>query len=209
MHLVFGVRSACGTVFSCRAANSRARSDILATLRHSHPRLYLLDSDLPQVKKAIALDPVIKEWYDELEGVAEKMLTEPPAEYKLTGPRLLSQSRAALRRISTLAGLYRLDGDRRKAERARRELLAISAFPDWHPPLVCLVSLRRNPLARQNWLRIRREASGRRIGPLRREQSVNPRIRQSSNPSTLLSPDARAVYSRTQRPGERPWKRCW
>ena len=65
---------------AARAANSRARSDILATLRHSHPRLYLLDSDLPQVKKAIALDPVIKEWYDELEGVAEKMLTEPPAE---------------------------------------------------------------------------------------------------------------------------------
>ena len=120
---------------TARAANSRASSDILATLRHSHPRLYLLDSDLPQVKKAIALDPVIKEWYDELEGVAEKMLTEPPAEYKLTGPRLLSQSRAALRRISTLAGLYRLDGDRRKAERARRELLAISAFPDWHAPL--------------------------------------------------------------------------
>jgi len=120
---------------TARAANSRARNDILATLRPSHPRLYLLDSDLPQVKKAIALDPVIKEWYDELEGVAEKMLTEPPAEYKLTGPRLLSQSRAALRRISTLAGLYRLDGDRRKAERARRELLAISAFPDWHPPL--------------------------------------------------------------------------
>ena len=135
-HASYIRRSVClCTVFSCRAANSRARSDILATLRHSHPRLYLLDSDLPQVKKAIALDPVIKEWYDELEGEAEKMLTEPPAEYKLIGPRLLSQSRAALRRISTLAGLYRLDGDRRKAERARRELLAISAFPDWHPPL--------------------------------------------------------------------------
>jgi len=45
---------------AARAANLMARSDILATLRHSHPRLYLLDSDLPQVKKAIALDPVIK-----------------------------------------------------------------------------------------------------------------------------------------------------
>ena len=80
---------------TARAANSRASSDILATLRHSHPRLYLLDSDLPQVKKAIALDPVIKEWYDELEGVAEKMLTEPPAEYKLTGPPALPEPRRA------------------------------------------------------------------------------------------------------------------
>jgi hypothetical protein len=61
------------------------------------------------------------------------MLKEAPAEYKLVGPRMLSQSRDALRRVSTLAGLYRLDGDPRKAQRARRELLAIAAFPDWHP----------------------------------------------------------------------------
>jgi hypothetical protein len=100
---------------TAQAANSSASSDILATLRPSHPRLYLFDSDLPQVKKAIAVDPVIKEWYDELEREAEKMLTELPAEYKLIGPRLLSQSRAALRRISTLAGFYRLDGDRRQS----------------------------------------------------------------------------------------------
>jgi len=78
-------------------------------------------------------DPIVKERYDELEEEAEKMLVEPPAQYKLIGPRLLSQSRAAFRRISTLAGLYRLDSDARKAERAREELLAISTFPDWHP----------------------------------------------------------------------------
>jgi heparinase II/III-like protein len=108
--------------------------DILARLRRGHPRLYLLDSDLPQIKQAIARDPAVKAMYDNLETEADKMLSEPPAEYKLIGPRLLSQSRSALRRIATLSGLYRLDGDRRKAERARQELLAISAFPDWHPP---------------------------------------------------------------------------
>ena len=61
------------------------------------------------------------------------MLRQPTAEYRLIGPRLLDQSRAALRRISTLAGLYRLDGDTRKAARARQEMLAVCAFPDWHP----------------------------------------------------------------------------
>jgi heparinase II/III-like protein len=119
--------------FAALPANS-AGDDILATLRRGHPRLYLLDSDLPDIKQAIERDAAVKAMHDNLETEAEKMLAEPPAQYKLIGPRLLSQSRAALRRISTLAGLYRLDGDRRKAERAREELLAISAFPDWHPP---------------------------------------------------------------------------
>jgi hypothetical protein len=39
-----------------------------------------------------------------------------------------------LRRISTLALLYRLDGDARKLARARQEMLATAALQDWHPP---------------------------------------------------------------------------
>ncbi len=120
-------------LFSPSQSGNSDREDILATLRHNHPRLYLLDSDLPQIKEAIAHNRQERKRYGKLERQAEKMLAEPPAKYKLVGPRLLSQSRAALRRISTLAGLYRLDGDPRKAARAREELLAISAFPDWHP----------------------------------------------------------------------------
>lgn len=126
-------------VWTTRGVGLRAEAnpqpqDVLATLRPGHPRLYVLDSDLALVKQAMAQDPDVKQWYDQLETQAENMLSEPPAEYKLVGPRLLGQSRAALRRIGTLAGLYRLDGDRRKAERARQELLTIAAFADWHPP---------------------------------------------------------------------------
>jgi hypothetical protein len=61
------------------------------------------------------------------------MLGEPVVERKLVGPRLLGQSRAALRRVSTLAGLHLLDGSRDLAERARREMLAAAAFSDWNP----------------------------------------------------------------------------
>jgi len=117
-----------------RAEAGAQPQDILSTLRPGHPRLYVLESDIARVKQAMTQDPAVMQWYDKLEVDGEKMLSEPPAEYKLEGPRLLGQSRAALRRISTLAGLYRLDGDRRKAERARQELLTISAFKDWHPP---------------------------------------------------------------------------
>jgi hypothetical protein len=110
-----------------------AADDILKTLRPQHPRLYVLDEDLPAIRRAAADDPLVRDWYERLQKEARKMLGEPPVEHRLIGRRLLDQSRAALRRISTLAALYRLDGDRRKAERARREMLTAAAFPDWNP----------------------------------------------------------------------------
>ena len=99
-----------------------------------HPRLHLHLGQWTALREAIAGDELLRRWYDALQKVASRMLNEPPAEYKLTGPRLLYVSRAALHRIETLAGLYRLDGDTRKADRARAELKAICAFPSWHPP---------------------------------------------------------------------------
>lgn len=105
----------------------------LLQLRAGHPRLMFLDSDIAAVRHLIANDPQAAQWHRNLIHDAEQILREPPAEHKLIGPRLLAQSRAALRRISLLAGLYRLDGQKAFAERARKELLAVCAFPDWHP----------------------------------------------------------------------------
>jgi hypothetical protein len=125
-----------GLLTPAPAADEPARppaDDILKTLRPQHPRLYVLDEDLPAIKNAVENDPLVHDWYEHLQKEARRMLDEPPVEHKLIGPRLLDQSRAALRRISTLAALYRLDGDRRKADRARREMLTAAAFPDWNP----------------------------------------------------------------------------
>ncbi len=110
-----------------------AGDDPLATLRKGHPRLLVLDDRLARVREAVGKDPLAKKWHDQLLLDAEKMLKEKPVEHVLKGPRLLDQSRAALRRISTLAGLYRLDGDKRFAERATKEMLNAAAFDDWNP----------------------------------------------------------------------------
>ena len=61
------------------------------------------------------------------------MLDEPVVEPTLVGSRLLAQSRAALHRISTLAGLYLIDGDPRKLARAKAEMRSAAAFTDWNP----------------------------------------------------------------------------
>jgi hypothetical protein len=117
-------------------------SDPLLSLLPQHPRLYLKDDQISIAKHNIETDPLLTAWYNLLQRDAEAMLKEPPAVHVLKGNMVLDhratgsmvdQSRVSLRRISTLAGLYRLDGDTRKAERARLELLTVADFPDWNP----------------------------------------------------------------------------
>jgi hypothetical protein len=81
----------------------------------------------------IARYPQAREWRDKLRATAEQYLTEPPVEHVLIGPRLLTQSRRAMNRIYALALMYRLDGDKRFADRARTEMLTACAFKDWNP----------------------------------------------------------------------------
>lgn len=128
---VFGVLA--GDWSPTSQTSAQTAGDVLRTLKPKHPRLYVLNDELPAIKQAIENDLQVRKWHEQLQAQAKKMLDEPTAEHKLKGPRLLDQSKAALRRISTLAGLYRLDGDPKKAARARQEMLAVAAFPDWNP----------------------------------------------------------------------------
>jgi len=107
---------------------------ILATLRTGHPRLIALAEDTARLKKLLAEDATAAAFYKELRAQADALLRDKrTVEYRLVGPRLLGESRRCLERVYTLATVYRLDGDRRYAERAIQEMLAAAAFPDWNP----------------------------------------------------------------------------
>lgn len=106
---------------------------VLRGLREGHPRLIALDRDVARIRKNVASDALARSWLDHLRQEGTRLIQAPPVEYKLIGPRLLSQSRACLDRIYTLCLLYRLEGDRRFAERAKMELLAAAGFKDWNP----------------------------------------------------------------------------
>ena len=106
----------------------------LAKLRAGHPRLIVLDSELERVNKLTTTDPNATRYLANLVAAGEKLLADPKTvEYKLIGPRLLNQSRACLSRVYTLAALWRLEGDKKWVERAKKELFAAAAFPDWNP----------------------------------------------------------------------------
>jgi hypothetical protein len=115
------------------AAPAVTPETVLKTLRTGHPRLLVSDADVERTRKAAESDPIAKRYRDDLYKEGNGLLDDPTVEYKLVGPRLLDQSRKALRRVYTLAGLYRLDGDRKWVERAMTELRAAAAFPDWNP----------------------------------------------------------------------------
>jgi hypothetical protein len=88
---------------------------------------------LAKVRDQLAVDARLRGWRDRLRQDAAAILEKPPVERRLEGPRLLAQSREAFRRITLLAGLYRVDGDTRWRDRAIVELRAVAAFEDWNP----------------------------------------------------------------------------
>jgi hypothetical protein len=109
-----------------------ADDDLLKTLRPSHPRIFITADDLPRLR-ASAGAGVGREYFRAVEKAGIKMLDDAPAERVLVGPRLLSVSRATLRRVRTWAGLYLITGERRYADRAIKEMRNVAGFADWNP----------------------------------------------------------------------------
>ncbi len=112
---------------------SPEENTVLKTLRPGHPRLLLNGDDFTRVKALVTSDATARRYFARLRQEGEKVLNAPPVEYKLEGPRLLTQSRRCLERVYLLATLHRLDGDAKWAARAKKELFAAAAFPDWNP----------------------------------------------------------------------------
>jgi hypothetical protein len=114
-------------------AGETSLPDALKGLKLKHPRLIALDEDWAVLKAAIQQDKLAGDWHKRLLKEADDEMKKPPIEHKLLGPRLLDQSRTACRRISLWAALYRLDGDKRFADRATKEMLLAAKFKDWNP----------------------------------------------------------------------------
>jgi hypothetical protein len=111
------------------------RDEVIKALEniHSAPRILLTDEAIASARLRIETDPRWKSYYEALKKDADKRVKAAPVEYKLTGVRLLSVSREALRRIFAWSFLYRYSGDVKYAERVEQETVAISEFSDWHP----------------------------------------------------------------------------
>ncbi len=117
------------------SAGNEQNSGLLQRLRHNHPRLLVLDDQLAGVQELIKTNATAGQLYQRLQTDAEKILRQAPLTYTIGGSEhtLLDVSRNVEGRVWLLAGLYRLNGDRRLAARARDEMLSAAKFPDWYP----------------------------------------------------------------------------
>ena len=117
----------------CLPAFSQTETDPLHQLRPAHPRLILLDTDFDRIRILTRENAVAKRIYSDLEKECDRILSIPPVEYKLAGPRLQTQTRRAIDRITSLSLMYRLSGRDPWLRRAMLELNAAAAFKDWNP----------------------------------------------------------------------------
>lgn len=83
------------------------------------------------MKAAIAASSTARDLKAEIVRKAVKALSEPPFDRK--SDDFLGTCRKIRKRLQSLGLAWLLDRDERYAERARRELAAICAFPDWNP----------------------------------------------------------------------------
>jgi oligo-alginate lyase len=114
-------------------APTSAETVILPDPIPSHPRLLASNTDWERIRKQIQTDPVSSRVFASLENRAKKILAAPPAERLMEGRRLLGTSRLVLQRITTLAMVARVTGDKAYAKRAAQEMLAAADFPEWNP----------------------------------------------------------------------------
>jgi len=111
-----------------------AKQDFLAKLRPGHPRLILLDGDLPRIKEFVTTDPRGKAWYERAKRRAESLYRRPVRKHELPdGRRLLSVSRDVRDRLYHWGFVYRMEGDRKWLDRAWKEMDAVVRFKDWNP----------------------------------------------------------------------------
>ena len=100
----------------------------------THPRILANEEDFLRIRRNLETDDYLKTVYSKVYMYCVDQLDQPVSEYVLPdGVRLLDISRTASQRISWMAMVYRLTGDHRFADRAIEEMLAVSAFSDWHP----------------------------------------------------------------------------
>jgi hypothetical protein len=98
-----------------------------------HPRILLLEGEETEIRQLVDSNEMWQKMHFAILEKSTSLLGDPVLERIMTGRRLLSVSREAIKRIFYLSYSYRMTGDERYLQRADDEILAVSRFSDWNP----------------------------------------------------------------------------
>ena len=93
----------------------------------------MTEQDWKRLPARMEAQPAVREIIRATIERADSTLGSPPLTRELTGRRMLSVSRDALQRVLDLSTAWKITGETKYLDRCREELLAVSAFEDWHP----------------------------------------------------------------------------
>lgn len=99
----------------------------------NHPRLLLTELEKAKVDTLISRNQSIQKLHNYIINASEELLLKPNLKRILTGKRLLSVSREAIKRIFYLSYAYRFSNNEAYAQRAIEEIISICQFQDWNP----------------------------------------------------------------------------
>lgn len=102
-------------------------------LSAQHPRLFLPDAEISNIKKKLTQEPLLSKTHGKILEVCNSMIDLPLLTRVKKGRRILGTSREAIRRIVYLSYAYRMTDDKRYFERAHEEMLNLVGFTDWNP----------------------------------------------------------------------------
>jgi hypothetical protein len=102
-------------------------------LKVNHPRILLLQGEEKLIQANVEKNVSLAKVHEAILSVCNQTIEKPVLERKLEGIRLLDVSREALKRIFYLSYAFRMTGDIQYAQRAEKELIAVSQFSDWNP----------------------------------------------------------------------------
>jgi hypothetical protein len=124
----------CGCWTRDDGVSEQAGTGVVAAVRRDHPRLILVDADLPALREGIKANPVLAGWYAKVRESAAALLTVPPIDYA-HGPEgnLLGACGQAVDRIYRLGLIYRIEGDKQFSRRGIDEMLHAAQLDSWDP----------------------------------------------------------------------------
>lgn len=111
------------------AATVRAELPVPA----EHPRLLGGRADFERIRETAKTDPLLAAGVRAVVDHAAHYAKQPAVVRKMTGRRLLTVCREALKHIAAESMAYRLTGERRYFEAAVRQMDAACGFTDWNP----------------------------------------------------------------------------
>jgi hypothetical protein len=98
-----------------------------------HPRIYLSDRRLAQIRQNIKSDPNARKASEVIIKHANALLEAKPIAYVKTGRRMLAPAGETVSRIKYLGMAYHLTGEKKYAEGGVAVLLAATKIPHWNP----------------------------------------------------------------------------